>query len=202
MRVGWMGLVMALAMPLSAQGVDEASFRGDPKKLAATFAERARILKPNDSRHLAALGRAFLANGERRKAEEVFLQAKVLDAKDGETHRLIMAAWLRSGQKTEALKALDDMQLLDPKNRKVFAKGAVDLLEAGLDRPAQDLMERAWALDTGDWEPCLAFVRAALRKHRPDIAAKWSSRAVIMKPQEERLWRELALAYADGGAER
>lgn len=189
--------IFLLALPLLAQGVDESSFKGDPKKLAATFAERARILKPDDSRHLASLGRAFLANGERRRAEEMFSQARALDPKDGETHRLIMAAWLRSGQKAEALKALEDLQLLDPKNRKAFAKGALDLMEAGLDQRADDLMERAWALDTGDWEPCVAFVKAALHRKKSSLAAKWASRAAVMKPQEERLWRDLALIYAD-----
>lgn len=194
-------LVLMACLGLQGQGTDESAFKGDPRKLAATFAERARILKPNDSRHLAALGRAFLANGERKRAEEVFAQAKALDPKDGETHRLILAAWLRSGHKAEALRGLDDWLLLDPKGRKPFAKGAVDLLEAGLDQKAQDLMERAWMLDTGDWEPCLAFVRAALRKHKPDLAARWASRAAMMKPQEEKVWRELAVAFADQGQE-
>ena len=54
-----------LALPLLAQGLDEAAFRGDPHKLAGACADRARLLRPKDAKMLAEYGRAFLVAGER-----------------------------------------------------------------------------------------------------------------------------------------
>lgn len=209
MRAPFLPLALACAFPVATlaqssiygPGVDEGSFKGDPRKLAAAFAERAYILKPDDARHLASVGRAYLLSGQRKKAEELFAMARARDPKEADVHRLIMSAWLKAGQRAEALKALEEMQLMDPKAHRSFAKGAIDLLEARLDRQAEELMERAWVLDPEEWEPCVAFARAALRQKRPDLAARWCSRAAIAKPQEEKLWKELAQAFAEGGAE-
>ena len=99
-----------LALPLLAQGLDEATFRGDPRKLAGTCADRARLLRPKDGKMLAEYGRSFLAAGERAKAEECFMAARIEKARDADIHRLIAMAWLRAGQRTEALKAIADMQ--------------------------------------------------------------------------------------------
>jgi tetratricopeptide (TPR) repeat protein len=147
------------------------------------------------------VGRSYLLAGQRKKAEELFAMARARDPKEGDVHRIIMAAWIRAGQRVEALKALEEMQLMDPKAHRAFARGAIDLLEGGLDRQAEDLMERAWALEPKEWEPCVAFARAAMRRKRSDLAARWCSRAAIAKPQEEKLWKELAQVFAEGGAE-
>ncbi|MBI3131914.1 MAG: hypothetical protein HYZ13_11360 [Acidobacteria bacterium] len=200
-------LALLLALPLAAQssiygpGVDEGSFKGDPRKLAAAFAERAYLLKPDDARHLASVGRSYLLAGQRKKAEELFAMARARDPKEGDVHRMIMSAWIRAGQRAEALKALEELQFMDPKAHRAFARGAIDLLEGGMDRQAEDLMERAWMLEPKAWEPCVAFARAALRRKRNDLAARWCSRAAIANPQEEKLWKELAQAFAEGGAE-
>lgn len=201
MRLPSAALLAAALLPLAAQGLDEAAFRGDARKAAAACAERARLLQPKDSRLLAEYGRAFLAAGERAKAESCFQQARLEDGKDGETHRLIALAYLRNGLPKEALKALEDMQLVDPRGRELFARAAVNLADAGLAREADALMERAWILDPGDWRPCVAYGRACLRKQRREAAATWFARASQAKPQEERMWNALALALADRGTE-
>lgn len=190
-----------LALPLLAQGLDEATFRGDPKKLAGSCADRARLLRPKDGKMLAEYGRAFLAAGERAKAEECFMAARIDKAKDADVHRLIAVAWLRAGQRNEALKAIADMQVADPKDRNAFTRAAVNLQDGGLAKEADALMERAWILDPSDWQNCVAFGRSCLRKARRDAAAKWFARASQAKPQEERMWNAIALAYADHGAE-
>jgi len=190
-----------LALPLLAQGLDEATFRGDPKKLAGTCADRARLLRPKDGKMLAEYGRAFLAAGERAKAEDCFMAARIDKAKDADVHRLIAVAWLRAGQRNEALKAIADMQVADPKDRNAFTRAAVNLQDGGLAKEADALMERAWILDPSDWQNCVAFGRSCLRKARRDAAAKWFARASQAKPQEERMWNAIALAYADHGAE-
>ena len=190
-----------LAIPLFAQGLDEASFRGDARKLAGACADRARLLRPKDARMLAEYGRAFLAAGERTKAEECFQLARIDKPKDADIHRLIAVAWLRAGQRGEALKAIADMQVADPKDKNAFTRAAVNLQDFGQAKEAEALMERAWILDPSDWQNCVAFGRSCLRKARRDAAAKWFARASQAKPQEERMWNAIALAYADHGAE-
>lgn len=150
---------------------------------------------------LAEYGRAYLAAGERAKAEECFQQARLESGKDGETHRLIALAYLRHGLPKEALKALEDLQLVDPKGKNTFTRAAVNLCDGGLAKEGDALMERAWILDPGDWQNCLQYGRACLRKQRREAAAKWFARAAQAKPQEERMWNAIALAYADRGAD-
>jgi Flp pilus assembly protein TadD len=190
-----------MALPLFSQGLDESFFKGDARKVMAACADRAKAIKSKDSRLLAEYGRAYLMAGQRAKAEEAFTLAKAADAKDAETHRLIAYAWLRSGNRGEALKAIEEMQLLDSKAKNVFTRAAINLSDAGLSKEADALMERAWALDVKDWDNCVAYGRAALRKQRRDVAAKWFARTAQAKPEEERVWNDIALAYADNGAE-
>jgi Flp pilus assembly protein TadD len=190
-----------LALPLFSQAMDEAAFRGDARKLAGTCADRARLLRPKDAKMLAEYGRAFLAAGERSKAEECFQMARIESPKDADVHRLIAVAWLQAGQRAEALKAIADMQAVDPKAKNAFTRAAVNLEDLGLAKEADALMERAWILDPSDWQNCVAFGRSCLRKAQREAAAKWFARASQAKPQEERMWNAIALAYADHGAE-
>lgn len=190
-----------LALPLFSQAMDEATFRGDPKKLAGSCADRARLLRPKDAKMLAEYGRAFLAAGEKAKAEECFQLARMDKPRDADVHRLIAVAWLRAGARAEALKAIADMQVADPKDKNAFTRAAVNLQDFGFAKEADTLMERAWILDPSDWQNCVAYGRSCLRKARRDAAAKWFARASQAKPQEERMWNAMALAFADHGAE-
>jgi Flp pilus assembly protein TadD len=194
-------LCCLLALPLLSQAMDEASFRSDPRKLAGACADRARLLRPKDAKMLAEYGRAFLAAGERAKAEDCFQAARIESPKDADVHRLIAAAWLRAGQRGEAMKAIADMQTADPKAKNAFTRAAVNLQDGGLAKEGDALMERAWILDPSDWQNCIAYGRSCLRKAHRESAAKWFARASQAKPQEERMWNAVALAYADHGAE-
>ncbi|MBL0211106.1 MAG: hypothetical protein IPQ13_09385 [Holophagaceae bacterium] len=197
--------LLLIAAPLLAQapaGVDQAFFKGDPRAVMAGCADRARAIQPKDSRLLAEYGRAYLASGDRPKAEGAFVAALIDDPKDGETHRLIAFAWLKNGFKPEAVAALDKMVVMDPKAKNAFSKAAVNLLDAGMTEKAVELMKRAWILDPKDWQNCAEFTRAAVRNGKLDLAAEWAMHTVEGKPKEERMWNELALIYADGGAER
>jgi len=190
-----------LALPLFSQAMDEAAFRGDARRVAGACADRARLLRPKDAKMLAEYGRAFLAAGERAKAEECFQAARIDKPRDADVHRLIAVAWLRAGQRGEALKAIADMQVADPKDKNAFTRAAVNLQDFGQAKDADALMERAWILDPSDWQNCVAFGRSCLRKARKEAAAKWFARASQAKPQEERMWNAIALAHADHGAE-
>lgn len=198
-----MRFLFLLALPLAAQvptAFDEAFFRGDPKTIMVACADKARVIKPGDSRLLAEFGRAYLAAGDPARAEETFQRAAAADPKDGETYRLIALAWLRHGAKDKAAKALEDMQRMDPKAKNAFAKAAVNLLDAGAAAEADALMEKAWQLDPKDWQNCAEFVRAAVRGGKPELAGRWAARTVAARPKEERMWNELALVWADKGA--
>jgi len=195
-----------LALPmcsqaLFSQAMDEAAFRGDARKLAGACADRARLLRPKDAKMLAEYGRAFLAAGEKAKAEDCFQLARIDKPKDADVHRLIAVAWLRSGQRAEGLKAIADMQTADPKDKNAFTRAAINLRDFGHAKEAEALMERAWILDPSDWQNCVAYGRACLRKAHREAAARWFARASQAKPQEERMWNAIALAYADHGAE-
>lgn len=195
-------LAPALALPLLAAakpGPAEPSAFKDPKAALLMAVENARSIEGKDSRMLAEYGRAYLAAGDRAKAEEAFAAAVKSDAKDGETYRLIGYAWLRAGFKSEALKVFAQMQAMDPKAKNAFTKAAICLLDAGEAAAADALMEKAWTLDKGDWENVAEYGRACVRAKRFDAAATWFSRATQAAPKEERMWNEIALAYADQG---
>ena len=197
-------LIAAFGPLLFAQapaGVDQTFFKSDPRTVMASCADRARAIKPKDSRLLAEYGRAYLASGSRAKAEEAFAAAIANDSKDAETHRLIAYAWLKNGFKPEAVAAFDKMVIMDPKGKNAFSKSAANLLDAGMTDKAVEMMKRAWILDPKDWQNCADFTRAAVRNGKLDLAAEWALHTVEAKPKEERMWNELALAYADGGAE-
>jgi Flp pilus assembly protein TadD len=80
-----------------------------------------------------------------------------------------------------------------------MAKAAVVLLDGGNEAKAVELMEKAWSLDPKDWQNCVEFGRACVRNGKKDLAATWFERTVQARPKEERMWNEIALAYADGG---
>lgn len=192
-------LPLVCALPLAAQTFTADFFKGDPKAVMAACADKARSLKPNDSRLLAEYGRAYLASGDRTRAEAAFAAAILSDPKDGETHFLIGYAWLRNGRVPEALAAFDKMAALDPKGKNALARAAVVLLDAGQEARALELMDRAWNLDRKDWQNCVEFARACVRARRAELAATWFERTVQARPKEERMYNEIALALADAG---
>lgn len=192
-------LLAAASLALGAQTFNTEYFKGDRKAIMAACADKARAIKPKDSRLLAEYGRAYLASGDRAKAEGAFAAAVASDPKDGETHFLIGYAWSLNGFKAEALAAWDKMAAMDPKGKNSFTKAAIVLLDAGNEAKAVEFMEKAWTLDRQDWQNCVEFARACVRNGKKDLAAVWFERTVQARPKEERMWNEIALAFADGG---
>jgi len=193
-------ILALLALPLLAQSSDmKLDFKGDPKAIMLACADKARSIKPKDSRLLAEYGRSYLTSGDRVRAEEAFKLGVAVDPKDGETHFLIGYAWIRNGFKAEALEAFKQMETMDPKGKNSFARAAVVLLDAGEDARATELMEKAWRLDPKDWQNTVEFARACVRTNKLDLASIWFDRTISARPKEERMWNEIALAYADKG---
>ena len=195
-------LLLLASLCVSAQTAkptlfDEAFFSGDRRAILQGCADRARALKPKDAKYLAECGRAYLAAMDRPKAEAAFKDAEAREAKDGQVLRLIAQAWLKHGYKTEALEGYEKIVKRDPKNKEALTQAAVDLAEVGLVTEAERYMGVLMALEKDDWERFLAFGRALLVAGQPKKAAQWYARAAALKPHEEKLFLEIALAVAD-----
>lgn len=209
-------LAAALALPVLSQVPEETFFKGEPRAILQACADKVRSLKSMDSRLWAEIGRAHLAVGNRAKAEEAFKAGLADDPIDAPTYRIIAESWLMFGFQTEGLAVLKS---IPPKfrvrehgrpwvetelpydNKDDLAKGAVALADAGLLKEAEEQMEVAFGLDRDEWENATLFARACLRAKRPELAAKWLSRAVKSKPKNESIWIDVALSLADPGRE-
>lgn len=200
-------LILALAtLSLAAQVIpakgpapvfDEAFFAGNRRALLQGCADKALSLKPKDAKYLAECGRAYLAALDRPKAEAAFRQAEEREFKDGEVLRLIAQAWLKHGYKTEALENYEKIVKRDPKNKDAMTEAAVDLAGVGLVNEAERFMAVVEHLESDAWERFLAFGRALLVAGQPKKAAVWYARAAAIKPDEEKLFLEIARAVAD-----
>ncbi|HJV90429.1 MAG TPA: hypothetical protein VJ623_09005 [Holophagaceae bacterium] len=76
---------------------------------------------------------------------------------------------------------------------------AVRILDLGHPEAADRVMEVAYRLDPADWPNCCEFGRAAIRNGHRALAAKYFYRAVDRNPLSERMWNEIALAFAEQG---
>ncbi|HEX9010335.1 MAG TPA: hypothetical protein VF804_08210, partial [Holophagaceae bacterium] len=140
-------------------------------------------LKAKDSRLMAEYGRAFLAGGDRKRAEETFERAVALDWKDGETYRLVALAWLHNGFKAEALKAHRQMLEADPKADRPQKLAAIDLLEAGLLPEAEAMMAHVQQIAPKDTDNLKDFALAAFRAGLGDLGTRWAERAWEADPK-------------------
>jgi tetratricopeptide (TPR) repeat protein len=195
-------LVLAFGCSLGAQVPDpitEAFFKGDPTQVMLACAERAVSLKPRKEPVLAQVGRAHLIAGNKSKAEAYFQKASTGEA---EAQRWIGQAQLECGDAKTGVATLLDVtgQNLRAKNAKKDA--AVLLMAFGFPKEADATMSGAYAMGPRDWQNVTAFGRACLRQKRQDLAAVWFERIMKTQRKEEGLWNEIALAFADQGAER
>jgi predicted Zn-dependent protease len=190
---------LVLALPLAAQGVDPASFEGDPARILATASAKALDLKPRKPEVLAMAGRVQLRLGERAKAEALFIRA---ERRSAEAQRLIGQAWLEAGDAPRAEAAFRALAESFPREKNILSAAAANLMDGQRYEAAERMMEAAYALDPRDWENVMVYGRACLRQKRQDLAAQWFARITGVRRKEEGLWNELALAFADGGEER
>ncbi|HEX9082691.1 MAG TPA: hypothetical protein VF768_10450 [Holophagaceae bacterium] len=180
-----------------APAFDEAFFSGDRRAILEACADRTRLLKPDDATFQAECGRAYLAALDRSKAEAAFRIAEQREPKDGQVLRLIAHAWLKEGYKTEALETYEKILARDPKNKDALAAAATDLAEVGLEAEADRFMQAYALRESDDWKRFIEFGRAFLISGRRKKAAAWFARAVALKPHEEKVYLELAQAFAD-----
>jgi tetratricopeptide (TPR) repeat protein len=197
-----LGLLLALPTGAQVPGAKftESFFKGDRKAILQACADEARAIKPKDAKWLAEYGRAYLAAMDRPKAETAFKEALVKEPKDGEVHRLIGNAWLKHGFKGEALEAYGRILALDGKNKDALVAAALDLAEVGLVNDAERFITAFVAQEKDDWQTFIQFGRAFLQSGNRDPAAKWFSRAVAVKPKEEKVYLEISRAFADSQA--
>ncbi|MBK8791656.1 MAG: ankyrin repeat domain-containing protein [Holophaga sp.] len=189
-----------VAKTTSRSEFSEAFLAGDRKRILKDMAERLSSSHPNDPYILAESGRAFLTGLETTKGRETLAAAEEQGLKDGLALRLIGLAWLKNGNKAEALAAYDKVLQRDPGNQAVMVRCAVDLVEVGLLSEAEKFMKSIQARDPNAWEAFLEFGRAYLFGGQRKQAATWFSRALEANPREDKVLLEILRAFADSQA--
>ena len=176
---------------------NEEFFNGDRRKILKGMADATRELKPRDAKYLAECGRAYLAAVDKSRASDTFKLAEALEPKDGRVLRTIANAWLKNGYRTEALEAYELVMTRDPGNKDVVMDCAIDLAEAGMVPQSEKFMNHYLAMESGKWEAFVAFGKALLVCGQRKKAAPWFARAIAVKPKEEKVFLEIARAFAD-----
>jgi Flp pilus assembly protein TadD len=194
-------LAVAFAPFLAAQApittFTEDFFNGDRRKILKTMGDATRELKPRDAKYLAECGRAYLAAGDKTRASETFRLAEALEPKDGKVLCAIAAAWLKHGYRTEALEAFELVLTRDPGNKDAIMGAAVDLAETGMVPQAEKFMNHFLAMEGSQWEAFVAFGKAMLVSGQRKKASPWFARAIAVKPKEEKVYAEIARAFAE-----
>ena len=120
--------------------------------------------------------------------------------KDGQALRMIGLAWLKNGNKTEALVAYEKVIQRDPSNQPVMIRCGVDLVEVGLPVEAEKFMKALMAHNPRNWEGFLEFGRAYLFGGQRKQAAQWFARALEANPGDDRVVLDIMRAFADSQA--
>lgn len=189
------GSVLLAQSPFTSYG--EEFFNGDRRKILKEMGDAIRLRKPRDAKFLAEAGRAYLASGDKPKASEAFKFAEALEPKDGKVLRMIAVAWLKQGYRTEALDAYELVFTRDSGNKDAIMDAAIDLAEAGMIPQAEKFMNHFLAMENSKWEAYIAFGKALLVSGQRKKASPWFSRAIAVKPNEEKVYQEIARAFAD-----
>jgi len=177
----------------------EAFFKGDPTQVMLACAEKAVSLQPRKQVVLAQAGHAHLIAGDKAKAEAYFDRSASGTA---ETYRWLGQARLECGQAKEGIAALRQVGGRETYSKNAQRDAAVVLMEAGFPKEAEEIMDGAFQMGPKDWQNVMAFGRACLRQKRQDLASVWFARIMANQRKAEGLWNEIALAFADQGAER
>ncbi len=191
----------ALCATLLAPLLAQAPAAPDPKAQALAWAEQARSRKPNQAKVLLEAGRIYLAAGNLPMAEEAFARVEALEPREAKLHVQITLAWARNGQATRVLPKvaeLSDRFAGEPEALVVLAEGLSDL---GHLAEARGVMGTLARRSPTEWETFVRYGRACIRGGRREEAAEWFERAVAVKPKNSDIWRTLALALADQGAD-
>ncbi len=173
----------------------------DPKVQALGWAEQARTLKPKQAKVLLDVGRTYLAAGDLAKAEEAFARVEALEPKDAEFHVQIALAWARGGQATRVLPKVPELRDRFAAEHEALAALAEGLSALGHLSEARGVMAALAQRSPKAWEDFVRYGRACIRGERREEAAEWFERAVAVKPKDSDIWRAIALALADQGAD-
>ncbi|HJW34194.1 MAG TPA: tetratricopeptide repeat protein [Holophagaceae bacterium] len=190
----------ALCATLLAPLVAQAPTAPDPKAQALAWAEQARTLKPKQAKVLLDVGRTHLAAGDLPKAEEAFARVEALEPRDADLQVQVALAWLRGGQGARVLPKVPELRdrfAGEPEALAAFAEGLSDL---GHLAEARVVMITLAQKHPKAWEAFVRYGRACIRGQRREEAAEWFERAVAVKPKNSDIWRAIALAHADQGA--
>ena len=191
-----LAILSLLAIPIFAQAPE-----GDARKVKMlAWAEQARSLKPKHAKVLLEVGQAYLAAGDLPKAEEAFARVEVLEPRDAEVHVQIALAWMRGGQAARVLPKIPELRDRFGGEHEALATLAEGLSDMGHLAEARGVMATLAQRSPKEWEDFVRYGRACIRTNRREEAAEWFERAVAVKPKNSDIWRAIALALADKGA--
>lgn len=193
-------LCLTLLTPMLAQAPVVPAPKVDPKVQALSWAEQARTLKPKQAEVLLDVGQAYLAAGDLPKAEEAFARVQALEPRDAELHMQIALAWVRGGQATRVLPKVPELRDRFAGEHEALAALAEGLSDLGHLSEARGVMATLALRSPKAWEDFVRYGRACMRGNRREEAAEWFERAVAVKPKNSDIWRAIALAHADQGA--
>ncbi|MDP2876437.1 MAG: ankyrin repeat domain-containing protein [Holophaga sp.] len=185
---------------VSGVELNESFLSGDRKKILKEMADRLSAGHPSEAYILAESGRAYLAGMEAGKGRETLMAAEEQGLKDGQALRLIGLAWLKNGNKAEAMASYDKVLQRDSGNQQILARCAVDLIEVGLLPEAEKFMKSVLGRDPKAWEPFLEFGRAYLLSGQRKQASAWFVRALEANPGDDKVVLEIMRAFADSQA--
>lgn len=190
----------ALCATLLAPLLTQAPAAPDPNAQALAWAEQARTLKPKQAKVLLEVGRTYLAAGDLAKAEGAFARVETLEPKDAELQVQIALAWLRGGQTARVLPKVAELRDRFAGEHEALAAFAEGLSDLGHLSEARGVMATLAQRAPKAWEDFVRYGRACIRGQRREEAAEWFERAVAVKPKNSDIWRAIALAHADRGA--
>lgn len=194
-------LCATLLTPLLAQAPTAPAPKVDPKAQALIWAEHARTLKPKQAKVLLDAGRTYLAAGDLPKAEETFARVEALEPREAELHVQMALAWARGGQAPRVLPRVPELRERFAGEHEALAALAEGLSDLGHVAEARGVMATLAQRSPKAWEDFVRYGRACLRRDRREEAAEWFERAVAVKPKNSDIWRAIALAHADRGAD-
>ncbi|MBI3131915.1 MAG: hypothetical protein HYZ13_11365 [Acidobacteria bacterium] len=141
---------------------------------------------------------AYLSEGMIQEADRFMSHFHSLEPREWEDRIAFGEAALDAGFTDLAVKWLTKPGA-ERKAKENLGVAAIRLMDSGHPEAAANVMEVAYGLDPRDWPNSCEFGRACVRNGNRELAAKYFYRAINLNPLSERMWNEVALAFAENG---
>jgi len=106
---------------------------------------------------------------------------------------------IREGRTSEARERVDRAVALDRKNAEAYRQAAVLFSSSGMNGEAGRRLREGWKLEADNAIFPYSLGLLAAEEGALDVAIEWRERAVELRPDFLRAWRNLAIAYRQLG---